>query len=145
VKILKYLSVLLLILAMLFLTGCFLEPGVPEPEPEPNPGLPTGIVHSIVIEPSNPTVVVGESVVLMVHAYNYPEIEEIYIDGDKITWSDSCGEDVLDPLTGLSTVYTANSEYDVSNIKACYEWPEVEGCPFPQYLRTGTTIYVVEE
>ena len=118
----KYLLIFLMVFTVMFSVGCLSvvpdEPVIEEEEPDP--GLPVGTVHSIVIEPSNPTVVVGESVVLTVHAYNWPEMEEVYIDGDKITWSDNCGEDVLDPLTGLSTVYTANGEYDTSFIIACY-------------------------
>ena len=144
-KNLKYLLIFLVIFALVFSAGCFITPEDPEPEPEIDPGLPVGIIHSILIEPNNPMVAVGDSIVLTVHAYNFPGMEEVYIDGDKITWSDNCEEDVLDPLVGLSTVYTANGIYDVSNITACYEWPEVEGCPFPQYLCSGIKIDVVEE
>lgn len=138
----KYLLIFLFLFVMVFSVGCF---AVPEPEPELEPGLPVGIIYNIEIEPSSPMVAVGDSIVLTVHAYNFPEMEEIYIDGSKITWKDNCEEDVLDPLVGLSTVYTANGVYDISNISACYEWPLIEGCPpDPQYLCTGITIYIVE-
>lgn len=135
-----FLVLIIIALACFIFVGCVpVVPDVPE-EPE----LPAGIIYNIEIEPSNPTVLVGDSVVLTVHAYsNFPEMEEVYIDGSKITWLDNCGEDVLDPLVGLSTVYTPNGAYDQSNISACYEWPKVEGCPFPQYLCTGITIDVI--
>ena len=146
----KLLAVILVCaLASFLFVGCFMDP---EPDPEDpvveeeEPIVVNEEIHKIEIESdSTLPVLVGGSIVLTIHAYNWPEVEEVQLDtGDIITWSENCDEDVLDPLVGLSTTFIAEEvgEYQIS---ACYEWPEVEGCPFPQYLCTGITVYVIEE
>lgn len=146
-KMKKLMLVLIVVILSTFLfVGCLSvvpdEPVVEEEEPI----VVNEKIHTIKIEADGILpVLVGESIILTVHAYNWPEIEEVQFDADDIIiWSENCDEDVLDPLVGLSTIFTAKEvgEYQIS---ACYEWPEVEGCPFPQYLCTGITIYVVEE
>ena len=149
VRNLKYLMIFLLTLAMLFSVGCFMDP---EPDPEDpiveeeEPVVVNKEIHNIQIEADGTLpVLVGESIILTVHAYNWPEMEEVRLDtSDIITWAENCNRDVLDPLVGLSTTFTAE-EVGKYQISACYEWPEVEECPFPQYLCTGITIHVVEE
>ncbi|GAG90297.1 unnamed protein product [marine sediment metagenome] len=111
------------------------DPG-PDPIPDPGPGPVVNVeIHKIEIEAvGRIPVLVGESILLMVRAYNYPEMQEVRLDtGDTILWSENCNKNVLDPLVGFSTTLTAKEvgEYQVS---ACYK-----------HLCTGITIYVVEE
>jgi len=149
-KMKKLMLVLMVVMVASFLfVGCLSvvpdEPVVVEEEEEETI-IVNEEIHKIEIEADGILpVLVGESITLIVHAYNWPEKEEVQLDTDDIiTWSENCDEDVLDPLVGLSTTFIAEEvgEYQIS---ACYEWPEVEGCPFPQYLCTGITIYVTEE
>ena len=72
-------------------------------------------------------------------------MQEVRFDtNDIVVWAENCDEDVLDPLVGFFTTFSAKEigEYQIS---ACYERPEVEGCPPQEDLCTPITIYVVEE
>ena len=144
----KLILILIVItLASFLFVGCLSvipdEPMV-EPAIEGEPIIVNKEIHKIEIEADGRLpILIGESITLIVRAYNYPEMQEVRFDTeDAITWSENCDENVLDPLVGSSTIFTAEEvgEYQIS---ACYEWPEVEGCPFPQYLCAGITIYVV--
>lgn len=140
----KKILIILIVFSILFLVGCSDKP-VPDPIIiDEVAELEEGDVWKIEIEPGNSTVVRGGFLLLTVRAYNYPDMEEVFLDGETIAWKDNCNDPVLDSFSGLNVLYTADTKKDVSQISACYKYPPKEGCPPNKDLCVGITIDIID-
>jgi hypothetical protein len=77
-------------------------------------------LHFLKIIPRNVTVSVGEDTLFTLHAYDLGGINEVPVEGSKITWTKCCGVGKLNPTTGLSTTYTAPLSLGERDISAHY-------------------------
>ena len=91
-----------------------------------------GELFSIKISPKEATIPVKGNYLFTLHGYDI-ELNEVSLDGLKITWTKSCDVGELFPITGLSTTYTAPSIPGKRNITAHYN-----------KLGTGALIKVIE-
>lgn len=117
---------IILILCLVILTGC--NPAIPDESV-----LPVGDIFKIEIEPKEITIKIGESYKFTIHAYTVL-CEEVYINGDLVNWTKCCGVGELNPIVGLSTIYTAPDIAGNRNISAHYK-----------SLSTGTTVNVTDK
>ena len=92
-----------------------------------------GELFSVKISPQELTIPVNSSYFFTLHGYDL-KLNEVPLDGSKITWTKSCGVGNLSPTTGLSTTYTAPNILGKRNISAHYN-----------KLGTGTVINVIED
>lgn len=92
-----------------------------------------GELFSIKILPQEVTILINSSYLFTLHGYDL-KLNEVPLDGSKITWTKCCGVGNLSPTTGLSTTYTAPSTAGERNITAQYN-----------NLKTGATIIVVRD
>jgi len=90
-----------------------------------------GELFSIKIFPDEVTISVGGSYLFTLHGYDL-KLNEVPLDGSKVTWTKCCGAGDLSPTTGLSTTYTAPSSPGERDISAHYE-----------NLNTGAVVIVV--
>lgn len=92
-----------------------------------------GELFSIKIFPLEITMPVNSSYLFTLHGYDL-KLNEVPLDGSKVTWAKSCGVGSLSPESGLATTYTAPSISGKRNISAHYNT-----------LGTGAIITVGEE
>jgi len=90
-----------------------------------------GELFSVKISPKEVTIPVNGSCFFTLHGYDL-KLNEVPLDGSKITWTKCCGVGDLYPITGLSTTYIAPSIPGKRDISAHYN-----------KLGTGATVFVL--
>ncbi|GAG73107.1 unnamed protein product [marine sediment metagenome] len=90
-----------------------------------------GEFFSVKISPREVTIPVNSSYLFTLHGYDL-KLNEVPLDGSKVTWTECCGVGDLSPTTGLSTTYTAPSVPGKRKITAHYN-----------RLGTEATIFVI--
>ena len=90
-----------------------------------------GELFSIKILPQEVTISVSGSYLFTLHGYDL-KLNEVPLEGSKVSWTKGCGGGNLSPTTGLSTTYTAPSVTGKPNITAQFN-----------NLKTGAKIIVV--